>query len=82
MPTITVAITENGTSVGSGWLFVYGDSGTGVRETTAAGTIEISDVGASFKASMAFNVVDDAGTLRSGGAGLYVESGGVYQVST
>lgn len=81
MATITVTITDNGAAVGSGWLLVYGDSGTGIRETSSAGTIKFSGVAASFKASMAYNIIDDAGTLRSGGAGLYVAAGGSYGVS-
>lgn len=81
MATITISIQENGANVGSGWLLVYGDSGTGVRETSNAGTIAFTDVGATHKMSMAFNIVDAAGTLRTGGAGLYLAAGSSYELS-
>ncbi len=79
MATITATINENGTPVGSGWKLVYGDSGTGVRTTNGSGVITWASVPASFEAVLAYNVIDDAGTSRVGGAGLYIAAGGSYE---
>ena len=78
MATLDIQINENGTPVGSGWQFVFGDSGTGVRETDANGQIHYASVPASYQAALAYVIIDDAGTLRQGGAGQYIAAGGSY----
>ena len=78
MATMDVFITEGGSAVGSGWTLVYGDSGTGHKTTDANGQIHYASIPASFRACLAFCIIDDAGTLRMGGGGMYIAAGGTY----
>ena len=76
MATITGTITQNGTAVGAGWTLVYGDSGSGIKTTDSNGQFTWDDVADSFKAALAFVILDDSGVARTGGAGMLIVAGG------
>ena len=76
MATITGTIKENGTAVGAGWLLVYGDSGAGIKTTDSNGQFTWDDVADSFKAVLAFVILDDSGATRMGGSGTLIVAGG------
>ncbi len=76
MATITGTIKENGTAVGAGWQLVYGDSGAGIKTTDSNGQFTWDDVADSFKAVLAFVILDDSGATRMGGSGTLIVAGG------
>lgn len=76
MATITGTITQSGTPVGAGWTLVYGDSGSGIKTTDSNGQFTWDDVADSFKAALAFVILDDSGVARTGGAGMLIVAGG------
>lgn len=78
MATITGTITQNGTAVGAGWKLVYGDSGSGIKTTDSNGQFTWDDVAGSFKAVLAYVILDDSGATRIGGAGVLIVAGGSY----
>ena len=76
MATITGTIKQSGTAVGAGWKLVYGDSGSGIKTTDSNGQFTWDDVADSFKAALAFVILDDSGVARTGGAGMLIVAGG------
>ena len=76
MATITGTIKENGTAGGAGWQLVYGDSGAGIKTTDSNGQFTWDDVADSFKAVLAFVILDDSGATRMGGSGTLIVAGG------
>ena len=76
MATITGTIKENGTAVGAGWQLVYGDSGAGIKTPDSNGQFTWDDVAGSFKAVLAFVILDDSGATRMGGSGTLIVAGG------
>ena len=76
MATITGTIAQNGTPVGAGWKLVYGDSGSGIKTTNSNGQFTWDDVASSFKAALAFVILDDSGATRAGGSGTLIVAGG------
>jgi len=76
MATITGTIKENGTAVGAGWQLIYGDSGSGIKTTDSNGQFTWDDVAGSFKAVLAFVILDASGATRAGGAGTLIVAGG------
>ena len=76
MATITGTITQNGTTVGAGWKLVYGDSGSGIKTTDSNGQFTWDYVANSFKAVLAFVILDDSGATRMGGSGVLIVAGG------
>ena len=76
MATITGTIKQSGTAVGAGWKLVYGDSGSGIKTTDSNGQFTWDDVTNSFKAVLAFVILDDSGVTRTGGAGVLIVAGG------
>jgi len=78
MATITGTITENGTAVGAGWTLVYGDSGAGIKTTDSSGQFTWDDVADTFKAVLAYVILDAAGETRCGGAGSLIVAGGSH----
>jgi hypothetical protein len=76
MATITGTIKQNGTAVGAGWTLVYGDSGAGIKTTDSNGQFTWDDVASSFKAVLAYVILDDSGATRIGGAGVLIVAGG------
>jgi hypothetical protein len=76
MATITGTINENGTAVGAGWTLVHGDSGAGIKTTNSSGQFTWDDVADSFKAVLAFVIIDSAGVSRMGGSGMLIVAGG------
>ena len=75
MATITGTINENGTAVGAGWTLVYGSSGSGIKTTDSNGQFTWDDVADSFKAVLAFVILDAAGVTRMGGSGNLIAAG-------
>ena len=78
MATITGTITQNGTAVGAGWTLVHGDSGSGIKTTDSSGQFTWDDVADSFKAVLAFVIIDAAGVTRMGGSGTLIVAGGSH----
>ena len=76
MATITGTIKENGTAVCAGWQLVYGNSGAGIKTTDSNGQFTWDDVADSFKAVLAFVILDDSGATRMGGSGTLIVAGG------
>tara|TARA_R110002020_G_scaffold347402_1_gene561079 strand:- start:1675 stop:1926 length:252 start_codon:yes stop_codon:yes gene_type:complete len=76
MATITGTIKQNGTAVGAGWKLVYGDSGSGIKTTDSNGQFTWDDVADSFKAVLAYVILDDSGATRIGGVGVLIVAGG------
>jgi hypothetical protein len=76
MATITGTIKQNGTAVGAGWTLVYGDSGAGIKTTDSNGQFTWDDVADSFKAVLAFVILDASGESRMGGSGTLIVAGG------
>ena len=76
MATITGTIKKNGTAVGAGWTLVYGDSGSGIKTTDSNGQFTWDDVASSFKAVLAYVILDASGATRIGGAGVLIVAGG------
>jgi hypothetical protein len=76
MATITGTINENGTAVGAGWTLVYGSAGDGIKTTNSSGQFTWDDVADSFKAVLAFVIIDAAGATRMGGSGTLIAAGG------
>ena len=62
MATITGTINENFTPVGAGWTLVHGDSGAGIKTTNSSGQFTWDDVADSFKAVLAYVILDGSGT--------------------
>ena len=83
MATITGTIKQNGTAVGAGWTLVYGDSGAGIKTTDSNGQFTWDDVADSFKAVLAFVILDASGESRMGGSGTLIVAGGstIFEVS-
>jgi hypothetical protein len=78
MATITGTIKQNGTAVGAGWTLVHGDSGSGIKTTDSSGQFTWDDVADSFKAVLAFVIIDAAGVTRMGGSGTLIVAGGSH----
>ena len=76
MATITGTINESGTAVGAGWTLVYGSAGDGIKTTNSSGQFTWDDVADSFKAVLAFVIIDAAGATRMGGSGTLIVAGG------
>jgi len=76
MATITGTIKQNGTAVGAGWTLVYGDSGSGIKTTDSNGQFTWDDVASSFKAVLAFVILDASGETKVGGSGTLIVAGG------
>ena len=76
MATITGPLAQNGTPVGAAWKLVYGDSGSGIKTTNSNGQFTWDDVASSFKAALAFVILDDSGATRAGGSGTLIVAGG------
>lgn len=76
MATITGTIKQNGTAVGAGWTLVYGESGAGIKTTDSNGQFTWDDVADSFKAVLAFVILDASGESRMGGSGTLIVAGG------
>jgi hypothetical protein len=76
MATITGTINEGGAAVGAGWTLVYGSSGAGIKTTNSSGQFTWDDVADSFKAVLAFVIIDAAGATRMGGSGTLIVAGG------
>jgi len=76
MATITGTIKQNGTAVGAGWTLVYGDSGSGIKTTDSNGQFTWDDVASSFKAVLAFAILDASGAIKAGGSGTLIVAGG------
>ena len=74
MATITGTIKQNGTPVGAGWTLVYG--GSGIKTTDSNGQFTWDDVASSFKAVLAFVVLDASGETKAGGSGTLIVAGG------
>ena len=78
MAIITGTITQNGTAVPAGWELVHGDSGTGIKTTDSNGQFTWDGVADTFKAVLAFVIIDAAGTTVMGGSGQVIVAGGSY----
>ena len=78
MATITGTINENGTAVGAGWTLVHGDSGAGIKTTNSSGQFTWDGVADSFKAVLAYVIIDAAGVSVMGGSGQLIVAGGSY----
>ena len=76
MATITGTIKQNGTAVGAGWTLVYGDSGSGIKTTDSNGQFTWDDVASSFKAVLAYVILDASGATKVGGSGTLIVAGG------
>ena len=76
MATITGTITENGSAVAAGWKLVYGDSGAGIKTTNSSGQFTWDDVADSFKAVLAYVILDGSGDTVWGGVGDLIVAGG------
>ena len=75
MATITGTITQNGSAVGAGWTLVYGDSGSGIKTTDSSGQFTWDDVADSFKAVLAYVILDGSGNTVWGGVGNLIVAG-------
>tara|TARA_R110000787_G_scaffold70521_1_gene156663 strand:- start:463 stop:720 length:258 start_codon:yes stop_codon:yes gene_type:complete len=62
MAAITGTITQDGSAVGAGWTLVYGSSGSGIKTTNSSGQFTWDDVADSFKAVLAYVILDGSGT--------------------
>ena len=80
MATITGTINQNGTPVGAGWTLVYGSSGAGIKTTDSNGQFTWDDVADSFKAVLAFVILDAAGATVMGGSGQLIAAGGSFTI--